>query len=159
MGNWRTVNITGTMSAADALALDPLLDQRDLENREVWGKPYACLSYDSISPGLCGLGNWPVMLAAVYSDPGHVPTRCGNLAERDYSVEDVADALREMVRVAPSMLLKVHCGGEYESDECVATISVGEGLVVVGKPEQPTVAGPPEDQMMGNLFANLMRPR
>ena len=57
------------------------------------------------------------------------------------------------------MMLKVHCGGEYESAECVATISVGEGLVVVGKPERETVDGPSDAQMQENLFRNLMRHR
>ena len=59
------------------------------------------------------------------------------------------------MHVAPSMLLKVHCGGEYESDGCVATISVGEGLVVVGKPEVVSVAGPSDEQMLGNLVRNF----
>ena len=55
------------------------------------------------------------------------------------------------------MMVKVHCGGEYESEECVATISVGEGLVVVGKPERETVDGPSDEQMLGNLARNLLR--
>lgn len=150
MGNWRTVNITGSIAEADAATLRDLLDYGDImseRSRHAWSQPYACLLYSSHSPGLCGLGAWPAP----------VVSRCGNLAERDYSVEDVAEALRALVLVAPSMLLQVHCGGEYESDECVATISVGEGLVRVGKPQQATVAAPPEEQMMGNFLANLTR--
>ena len=41
----------------------------------------------------------------------------------------------------------------------MATISVGEGLVVVGKPERETVDGPSDAQMQENLFRNLMRHR
>ena len=135
------------MTAAHAQALRSWLaysyDGLDHPGLEHFGP----LSFNPERPGLCGLGDWPAERV----------DRCGNLAERDYSVEDVAEELRRLVHIAPSMLLKVHCGGEYESEECVATISVGEGVVAVGGPEQPNVAGPPEGQMMGNLFQNLIR--
>jgi hypothetical protein len=150
MGNWRTVHVTGTMSAADAAALREMLDWGDyLSPRSGRDIPLdaECLSFSSLSPGLCGLGDWP----AERMD------RSGNLHERDYSVADVHKALEALVHVAPSMLLKVHCGGEWESDECVATISVGEGLVVTGKPEVEKIAGPPQEQMMANLMRNLLR--
>jgi hypothetical protein len=106
-----------------------------------------CLAFSSTHPGLGGLGAWPA----------ETVSRCGNLHERNYSVQDVARALEALVHVAPSMLLKVHCGGDWESEECVATISVGEGLVVVGKPERATVDAPSEGQVMGNFFRNLLR--
>lgn len=153
MGNWRTVNIAGEMSAEHASVLLDLLDYGDYGDDEgerwgrVWGAPYACLSFSRSRPGLCGLGAWPAAKM----------NRAGNLAERDYSVEDVAGALRALVPTAPSMLLKVHCGGDWESDECVATVSVGEGLVVVGKPEVATIDGPSEAQMHANLMRNLLR--
>jgi len=150
VGNWRTCNVVGTMSEDDAAKLRELLDYGDIMSEragEAWSRPYSCLLYSSHSPGLCGLGAWP---AATMN-------ACGNLAERDFSVGDVAEGLRALADRAPSMLLKVHCGGDWESDKCVATISVGEGLVRVGKPEQATVAGPSEEQMMGNFLANLMR--
>jgi hypothetical protein len=139
------------MTAADAAKLREVLDWGDYSGglaryRDM--PPGAdCLSFSSVSPGLCGLGAWPAERV----------NRCGNLHERDYSVRDVAEALEALVHIAPSMLLKVHCGGEYEADECVATISVGEGLVVVGKPERATVDGPDEDQMLANLARNMMR--
>jgi hypothetical protein len=146
VGNWRTVNVTGTMTAADAAKLREALDQGDYSALRDMPPDVDCLSFSSVHPGLCGLGAWPAEKVS----------RRGNLHERDYSVEDVATALRALVHIAPSMLLKVHCGGEYESDECVATISVGEGLVAVGKPERATIEGPSEDQMLGNLFRNMM---
>ena len=159
MGNWRTVNITGTMSAADSAKLLGLLNYGSYADEEryrhVWDAPYACLSFSLTSPGLCGLGEWPRGPEDI-DGTVHV-SRCGNLAERDYGVQDVAIALEALVREAPSMLLKVHCGGEWESEECVATISVGEGLVVTGGPEMEKVDGPSEAQIHVNFLRNLMR--
>jgi hypothetical protein len=146
MGNWRTVNIVGTMSAEHAARLREALDYGDYTRMGKMPPGVDCLAFSSVHPGLCGLGAWPA----------ETMNRCGNLHERGYSVEDVAAALRVLVESAPSMLLKVHCGGEYESETCVATISVGEGLVVVGKPERETVDTPSDDQMLGNLYRNLM---
>jgi|SRR6185437_7557014 len=147
MGNWRTVNVVGTMSAQHAAALRELLDWGDYSHLRDVPPDVDCLSFSSVRPGLCGLGAWPAE---------HMNRR-GNLHERNYSVEDVATALRALISVAPSMLLKVHCGGEYESDECVATISAGEGLVAVGEPERETIEPPSEGQMLGHLFTNLTR--
>jgi hypothetical protein len=123
-----------------------LLDYGDYDYDDV-PRDTECLAFSSVHPGLCGLGAWPA----------ETMNRCGNLHERDYSVRDVATALEALVRIAPSMLLKVHCGGEYESQTCVATISVGEGLVVVGKPERETVDVPSDEQVLGNLARNLLR--
>jgi hypothetical protein len=147
MGNWRTVNVVGTMAAGDAVNLRRLLDYGDYDyDCDHVPRDAECLAFSTVHPGLCGLGAWPA----------ETMNRCGNLHERDYSVQDVAKALEALVRFAPSMLLKVHCGDEYESEQCVATISVGEGLVVVGKPERETVDTPSDDQMLGNLYRNLM---
>ena len=152
MGNWRTVLISGTMSVDHAEDLRWLLDTGESwesqHYREVWDSPYACLSYNRRRPGLAGLGDWP---GAVVGD------RIGNLAERDFDVEDVAKALEALVHHAPTMLLKVHCGGEWEDRECVATISVGEGLVVTGPPEIATLPEIPEGQIMFNMLKNLTR--
>jgi hypothetical protein len=135
MGNWRTVNITGTMSAEHAAVLLDLLDKGPDYRRDV-PRDAECLAFSRATPSLCGLNAWP---AAEMN-------RSGNLAERNYSVDDVTLALQVLVHHAPSMLLKVHCGGEYESDECVATVSVGEGLVVVGKPEREEISGIPDSR-------------
>jgi len=148
MGNWRTCNIAGTMSAEHAATLREALDYGDYTaSIDAMPPGVDCLAFSSAHPGLCGLGAWPA----------ETMNRCGNLHERDYSVQDVAKALEALVRIAPSMLLKVHCGGEYESEQCVATISVGEGLVVVGKPERETVDVPSDEQVLGNLARNLLR--
>jgi hypothetical protein len=145
MGNWRTVNITGTI---DERHIGPLRARLAYDYDTPGGfDNFGPLSFSPERPSLCGLGDWvrPVVNA------------CGNLAERDYSVGDVAGELEKLVVIAPSMLLKVHCGGDWESGECVATISVGEGIVATGPPEVKMIAGPSEEQVMGNLLTNLMR--
>lgn len=145
MGNWRTVNITGTIAGQH---IEPLRERLAYDYDTPNGfDNFGPLSFSRERPSLAGLGNWvrPVVSA------------CGNLAERDYSVRAVADELEKLVHVAPSMLLKVHCGGDWESGNCVATISVGEGVVAVGPPEVEVIAGPSEEQVMGNLFTNLMK--
>jgi hypothetical protein len=147
MGDWRTVNVVGTMSEQDAAVLRKHLGY-SWDRHDPAMEHFGPLSFNREHPGLAGLGDWPAPQM----------NRCGNLAERDYSVDDVAMCLRELVRIAPTMLLKVHCGGEYESQECVATISVGEGLVVIGAPEVATVSPAPEEQVRENLLRNLMRP-
>jgi hypothetical protein len=152
MGNWRTVNVMGTMTAGHAAVLLDLLDYGDYHHgdqeryRRVWGAPYACLGFSLSRPSLCGLNAWPAEFM-----------NCsGNLAERNYDADDVRDALEALLPHAPSMLLKVHCGGDWESPQCVATVSVGEGLAVVGEPEVTTVSAPSDDQVLGNLYRNLM---
>jgi hypothetical protein len=84
MGNWRTVNIAGTMSAADAARLYDLLDWGDYAGRDRdVPREAECLSFSSAHPGLAGLGAWP----------DTTMDRRGNLHERDYTVEDVHRAL------------------------------------------------------------------
>lgn len=58
MGNWRTANVTGTMSAADSAKLLELLDTGPNYERG-WDEPYACLTFSRARPGLAGLGDWP----------------------------------------------------------------------------------------------------
>ncbi len=149
MGNWRTVNMTGTIARQSEV--DALREYLDYGRGGGIGdyEHFGPLSFSTTSPGLCGLGNWPALQIARY----------GNLAERDYSVQDVAETLRELVLIAPTMLLKVHCGADWEADECIATISVGEGIVAIGKPEKETIDGPSEEQVRENLMQNLYRPR
>jgi hypothetical protein len=138
MGNWRTVSLRGTLApehlAAATEFITPRTDYGD----------WHCLS---ASDGLCGLGHW--IAERISCD--------GNLAERDYSVQDVADTLGALVDVAPSLELKVHCGGDYESETTVATITVHEGVVSIGEPEVLTV-GIDSDRTLGRLVRVLMGP-
>lgn len=137
MGNWMTVNLRGSLAAEDVEAASLHLRVKD--------------DYSNFRPlsiglsGLCGLGDW--VRQNINAD--------GNLAERDYSVESVADNLREIVAVAPSLELKVHCGGDYESTNCVATITVSRGEVTVGDPEVEVVNGIGDDVFKGRLFGAI----
>lgn len=153
MGNWRTVNMTGTMNERDAAALRQYLgySHRFITSgaaRDPAWDHFGPLSFCRDQPSLCGIGDWPA------------PTvnRAGNLAERDYSVERVAEHLRELLTVAGTMLLKVHCGGDYESLDCVATISAGEGLVAIGKPEMERIGAMSDEQAELNAIRALSAP-
>lgn len=135
MGNWMTVNMTGSMTEQDAAALREYLGY-SLRARDdpAWDR-FGPLSFSRDQPSLCGLNDWP---AATVS-------RNGNVAEE----------LATLVKVAGSMLLTVHCGGDYESLDCVATIRVGEGLVSLGKPEVARIGEIGDDQAVANMFRAL----
>jgi hypothetical protein len=110
---------------------------------------FHCLCWPG--PSLCGLGRWVPYV-------GGVVHAVGNLAERDYGVEDVAETLRRMVLIAPSLDVKVHCGGECEDPTCVATISARDGRVTVGPPEIEQVGEGMEGQGIVRLFEILTTP-
>jgi hypothetical protein len=145
VGNWRTVNMTGTMTGEDAALLRAYLGYSFRERNDPAMKRFGPLSFCREQPSICGLNAWPAPEVA----------RSGNLAERDYGVDDVAEHLRELVAVAGSMMLTVHCGGERESLDCVATIRVGEGLVAAGKPEVERLAEIGDEQMLRNFMTSL----
>jgi len=142
MGNWRTVNVVGSVAPAEVPALRARLTY-DMHGDD-WGG-FGPLSFDPATPGLCALGDWvrPVVSA------------CGNLAERDYSVADVAEVLAELAQLAPSLRLKVHCGDDFESTACVATITVGGGGVAVGPPEVAEVRPAGEGQVLARFAGYL----
>jgi hypothetical protein len=133
MGNWRTVNLRGTLATEDVAAVREFIAVPADYSR------FHCLSATN---GLAGLGQWAT--EEIHAD--------GNLAERDYGPEDVADTLREIVAFAPSLTLKVHCGNDYEDKTCVATVTVADGVVSVGDPERETVGSISEDAFAGRLF-------
>ncbi|HCT78708.1 MAG TPA: hypothetical protein DGT23_19535 [Micromonosporaceae bacterium] len=124
MGDWMTVTITGNIDPADAPAARAFINIG-----EDWNK-FHCLAY--YGPSLCGLGPW------MPPDGGQI-NAIGNLSERNYTTKHVADALRQLVAIAPSLTLKVHCGGPYESKQCTATVTAWRGNVTVGPPEVQTV--------------------
>ncbi len=137
MGNWRTVTIIGTCDAGDVPALRKALDPgRDHEN-------FHCL----VCGGIAGLPNWAGTDIVV----------TGNLAERNYDVGDVVQQLQELVAIAPSLALKVHCGGDYEDRTCIATITVAGGQVVEGRAEVETIEEISQAQMERNVLAQIRR--
>lgn len=140
MGNWRTVHIIGSCDPAEIGALEERLcvDYMGDDGFENWGP----LSW-SPSGSLCGVNSWvaPTM------------NTVGNLAERDYVPEDVADELRRLVEVAPSLTLLVHCGDDWESTECVATIVVAGGNVTVEDPQVNHLREVTQDESMARVAA------
>lgn len=139
MGNWRTVNLRGSIAPRDVAIV-----RRTITPEDDWSN-FGPLS---LTGGMASLGDW--VGEEVHAD--------GNLAERDYTVGDVACALREILGEAPSIRLKVHCGGDHESADCVATITVDESGVSVGPPEREHVATVPDDVLRGRLFKALGAP-
>ncbi len=105
MGNWRTVTITGTCDQEHVAALRKALDPgRDYSNFH----PLVC-------GGIAGLPNWAATSFNV----------TGNLAERGYDAEDVAETFTEkLLPVAPSLTCKVHVGDNNEAANCIATVKV-----------------------------------
>lgn len=138
MGNWTTVHISGSCETDDLPAL-----KEAVNTGEDW-EAFHCLSNTG---GLCGLGDWT----------GETMSAIGNLAERDYGVESVAEQLKELVKVAPSLSLVVHVGGDYESLDCIATVKCKDGAVTIHKPEITTLPSIPEGQIMGNLIMALTK--
>lgn len=144
MGNWRTVNMVGSVSPGEVEALRTRVvysARRDEYDR------FGPLSYDPESPSICGLGEWPHPQISAY----------GNLAERDYDPEDVVRVLSDLVTVAPSLVLKVHCGGDWESSTCVATITVADGAVSLGPPEVQEVVPISTSEAVARLLITIVR--
>lgn len=133
MGNWRTVHLQGSVSVDDHPALVKYLHE-GYESSE-WG----CLH----SGGLGGLQNWAREHAE--DERGRVKFwSFGNLGERDFTPEDVAAEIRRIKdQVAPSLIVRVDCGGDYEDLTCVATVLVGEDDSVAVLP--PMVGWLPEE--------------
>jgi len=149
MGNWRTIHIIGTCPPEqvgplrEALCYDWRKEKyNDPESR--WRGIHGPLTFTP-QPSIFGINDWP----EEYMD------RSGNCSERDYDVEDIAQHLQELLQVAPGLNIKVHCGGDCESQETVATITVEAGQVVVGSPETPRVRGVSSVEAVGNLFVGL----
>jgi hypothetical protein len=140
MGNWTTVYVIDACAPHEvaSLADEIYFDMNRRDDRY----PFHCLCNTG---GLCGLGNWAVTDI----------DRIGNLAERGYTVESVARQLEKIATHAPSLTLKVHCGGDYEDSKCVATITLVAGKATVGPLEVEDVGKIPEEQMNANFFKQL----
>lgn len=130
MGNWRTVAIVGTCDHAEVEAL----------RAACRGYAIGPLAVHGI-PSIFGIDDWPAAEMMVV----------GNCSERDYSVESIARDLRALVQSAPSLRIKVHCGGEYEDKTCVATVTVEGGEVTVGPPEEKAIPEPGAEHLRERL--------
>ena len=139
MGDWRRVKIEGTCHTRDLLKLRNMLDPgRNYEN-------FHCLVHTG---GICGLPNWA----------GEQIDVIGNLAERDYGPEDVAEALATIAALCPTLSVLVHVGDHSESSTCVATVMAVNGDVSVGDPQIESIPEITSEQMQSNMMNQLTRP-
>jgi hypothetical protein len=131
MSNWRTVNIFGTVDAADLTAL-----REAVEYDSSVGESRSCLGYDPDFPTLCGLYKWPSETIAA----------SGNLAEDAGHVECVEAQLRMLLSVAPSLNVVVHCGNDCESDVCIASVVAAAGKVAIHPPQVENLVDIPDSR-------------
>jgi hypothetical protein len=138
MGNWIRVNIVGTCAEAEIDALQAAITPtRD---------------YDNFGPlsSACGLAGLPMWALKTFNV-------VGNLAERGYDAESVAEHLESIVERVPSLECMVHVGADYESEKCVATVVAGSGKVTVVDPVVKSIGEIPAAQSVGHLFQQLGR--
>jgi len=135
MGNWRRVWIRGTIPEASLDAVEKFFTH-DREYRN-----FNCLS---MGDGLCGLSHW------VKTEVNSI----GNLAERDYSVNDIKEVLEELEKKVPhcNVELTIHAGADYESDDCISTIIMKDGVVTINPPEIKVMPPITDEQIQGNFL-------
>ena len=137
MGNWTRVMVEGTCPEKDVSALERALDPGH--------------SYENFHPlvcgGISGLPNWASTNFLVV----------GNLAERDYTPKSVAQTLEGLAKTIPEFEAKVHMGGDYEADECVATVTLKDKKATIGPPEREAIPQQSAGQVHGNFLMALMK--
>jgi len=99
---------------------------------------FTCLS---MTEGLCGLGNWIQ----------HKPNAVGNLAERDYGVDDVKAEMEVIAKKWPKVELTIHCGDEYEDSKCIATLILKDGVVQECNPQVDTLPDMSQEMIEGRM--------
>lgn len=142
MGNWRRARIVGECPADQVDALANAI-RFDLYN----DKPDQHFGPLTSTGGIAGLPCW----AAVHIEA------VGNLAERGYDADSVAEELEHLRTIAPGLKVLVHVGGDNESEECVATVDAFADTITVGEPQVKTIEAPTASQMENNLLASLAR--
>ncbi len=145
MGDWMTVTVVGTIDPVDVGAACAFVEIG--RNYDDWAGRFHCLRYTG--PSLCGLGRW------IPAGGGEI-NAVGNLSERNYGPDAVAETLTQLMAVAPSLSLKVHCGGPYEDTTCTATVTAVGGVATVGPPEVEKVGEGLERLAEGRLFGILL---
>lgn len=139
MGNWRRVSVIGTCDVGEVAALR----NRVIANMKTFENFGPLSSYG----GLAGLPMWALPTFSVV----------GNLAERGYGEEEVAEHLEELAKVAPSLRCVVHIGDHYESETCVASVALSEGAATILEPQAERVEDIPKAQMREHLSRALSR--
>ena len=135
MGNWMLLNVHGTCAPAEVDAL-------------------VAAARATVGPltvgarSLCGLNVWPA----------EVINAVGNAYERDFTPQDVADQLAVLAQAAPSLTVRVHCGGAYEDPVCVATVVCAPNWpIIVFEPEIDRLRGVTQEQVNENMIKGVLR--
>lgn len=140
MGDWMTIRIVGTCDPAEVNALEEAITV------DADYKQFHCLCGGL---GLAGLPMWAhANIDAV-----------GNCAERNYDANSVRKTLEDLAKKVPSLAVKVHCGGEHESQDCVATVTLKDGVATIGPAEVKEIGEVSESQMMENFMAQVRKQR
>ena len=146
MGNWRTIEIQGHMAAEEAVQLREDLTYDYMSDA----------AKEPISVCLCwgGGGRSPMSIGGLgmWVKKDGLLAGQGNLFERDYGVEDVKRGLERIAAKYPTFTAVVHCGGDYESAECVASLFAARGQVWQVDPLVQTVGGAPDSVIEGRLL-------
>lgn len=139
MGNWRTVNIVGTCAAHEVEALNTAIDCR-MENN------YAGLDCLSSCGFPCGLPLWG----------GQNISARGNMAERNYDESSVKRFLEQLAKIAPSLKVIVHVGGDYESLDVTSSVMLESGVATICTPMQKTLDAMSESEMAARIWVSVM---
>lgn len=139
MGNWTTVNIEGTCP------YNELSNLKEFVNSYAYTDNFQKFHCLCNTKGLSGIGDWAKEnIQAV-----------GNLAERDYGAEDVAQELTKIGELCPNADIKIHIGGDYESLDCVNTVHLQKGKVEINPPDKKKLSEISGDQFKKNLLKAL----
>jgi hypothetical protein len=149
MGNWRTVEIVGRVSPEQAVNMIEWLKEDDADWKNIDWDNYEehPIEYLRMNRSLCGINQW-------VNEDGTITCQ-GNLSSKSPSDEDVERELNLLVEKYDTLELKLHLGGDYESDTCVATFTAKDGTVTKGDPEKETVSGASIDDMNSRMFGFL----
>jgi hypothetical protein len=144
MGNWRTVNIIGSVNKDEAIEMRKILSENVFDNDDFdWSKPdpVACVRFVK---SLAGLNEW-------VKESGDINT-IGNLSERDYDNDDIYAALVFLAEKFSSLKLTLHSGSDWEDLTCSATFEVKNGAVKKFSPKIERLQEISSDMMIGRMF-------
>lgn len=148
MGNWRTVEMKGKVSPEQAEEMIEFLKQ-DSDNMDWDAEENNPIEYLRMHRSLAGINYW-------VNEDGTID-RNGNLASKSPSDEDVLRELTFLAEKYDTLEMKLHLGGDYEDETCVATFTVKDGKVEKGSPEIETVSGASDTELQSRMFGFLTR--
>ena len=143
MGNWRTVNIIGSVNTNEAKEMRKILSEDIFGDDFDWSRPdpVSCVRFVK---SLAGLNEW-------VKESGDI-NAIGNLSERDYDNDDIYNALVFLAENFPSLKLTLHSGSDWEDLTCSATFEVKDGVVTKLPPKIERLQEISSDMMMGRMF-------